>query len=245
MSAAPLVSIVTVVYNGASVIASTVSSVLSQSYGLIEYIVIDGASTDGTLDILKSYSDRIDILVSEPDEGIYDAMNKGLRVARGDYVLFMNCGDLFFDRNSVANAVNHINPSREQVLLGRWVRRTTDNKHKLCRPDISRGLFNHQAILYSKSIHAWHGEYLTVNGLTAADYVFFATLFKSSRVDCMEIDCNLSTIDIDGASSGLQTVSQKYSLDFLLGRIGKTKLVLVLALHPFYYKIKKLLGLRS
>ncbi|MEY3678354.1 MAG: hypothetical protein RI924_495 [Bacteroidota bacterium] len=89
----PKLSIITIVYNNVRDIERTVCSVLNQTYGNVEYVVIDGASTDGTLDILKKYESRLSKLITEKDKGIYDAMNKGLAIASGDYVLFMNSGD--------------------------------------------------------------------------------------------------------------------------------------------------------
>lgn len=98
----PTLSVITIVYNNAADIERTMLSVLGQTYAGIEYIVIDGASTDGTLDIINKYQSRISKLVSEPDKGIYDAMNKGLALATGDYVIFMNSGDEFYDSDTVA-----------------------------------------------------------------------------------------------------------------------------------------------
>jgi glycosyltransferase involved in cell wall biosynthesis len=98
----PILSVITVVYNNAADIERTILSVLGQAFKGIEYIVIDGLSTDGTLDIIKQYENRISKIISEKDKGIYDAMNKGLAIATGDYVLFMNSGDEFFDEETVA-----------------------------------------------------------------------------------------------------------------------------------------------
>jgi glycosyltransferase involved in cell wall biosynthesis len=92
-----------VVYNNVDHIERTLVSVLNQTYPHIEYIVIDGASTDGTLQVIEKYKDRIAKLISEPDKGIYDAMNKGLTLATGDYVLFMNSGDVIYAPETVAN----------------------------------------------------------------------------------------------------------------------------------------------
>lgn len=96
-----VLSVITVVYNNANDLERTVRSVLNQTYPYIEYVVIDGGSTDGTLAILDRYKDQINTLVSEPDGGIYDAMNKGLRLATGDYVLFMNSGDEIYSPDTV------------------------------------------------------------------------------------------------------------------------------------------------
>jgi len=100
--AKPVLSVITIVYNNVKDIERTVLSVLNQTYINIEYIVIDGLSNDGTLDIISKYKDRIAKFTSEKDEGIYDAMNKGLALATGDYVIFMNSGDEFYDSNTVA-----------------------------------------------------------------------------------------------------------------------------------------------
>jgi glycosyltransferase involved in cell wall biosynthesis len=97
----PLITIITVVYNGVADIEKTISSVLGQSYGNIEYIIIDGGSTDGTLDVIRKYDTRIAYWVSEPDRGIYDAMNKGVVLASGDWINFMNAGDTFYGTDVV------------------------------------------------------------------------------------------------------------------------------------------------
>ncbi|RZJ57693.1 MAG: glycosyltransferase [Flavobacterium sp.] len=98
----PKLSVITIVYNNVKDIDRTMLSVLNQTYPNIEYIVIDGASSDGTLEKVKQYEQRLSLLVSEPDKGIYDAMNKGLALATGDYVLFMNSGDELYAPDTVA-----------------------------------------------------------------------------------------------------------------------------------------------
>lgn len=89
----PKFSIITVTYNAAAVIEDTLQSVITQTYKNIEYIIIDGASTDRTMEIIGRYRKHIHTVVSEPDRGLYDAMNKGIRLATGDYVCFLNAGD--------------------------------------------------------------------------------------------------------------------------------------------------------
>ncbi|NDW12175.1 glycosyltransferase [Bacteroides sp. 214] len=116
---APKFSIITVTYNAESVLESTIQSVVNQSYRLFEYIVIDGASTDGTLNIIHSYNEHIHTLVSEPDKGLYDAMNKGLALATGDYVCFLNAGDSFYSPETLGNMVNTLEgTSLPDVLYG-------------------------------------------------------------------------------------------------------------------------------
>ncbi|WP_316790733.1 glycosyltransferase family 2 protein [Pedobacter frigoris] len=98
----PKLSVITIVYNNVKDIERTMLSVLNQTYPNIEYILIDGSSTDGTKDIIYKYQSKLAQFISEPDKGIYDAMNKGLALATGDYVLFMNSGDEIYTYETVA-----------------------------------------------------------------------------------------------------------------------------------------------
>ena len=104
MSHSPIISVITVVFNAENSIGRTIESVVGQSYDRLEYIIIDGKSTDKTLDIIKSY-EGIDHLLSEPDSGLYDAMNKGLELATGDYVWFLNAGDQVFQSDTMEKMV--------------------------------------------------------------------------------------------------------------------------------------------
>ena len=97
----PKLSVITIVYNNVRDIERTLLSVVNQTYPNIEYIVVDGASTDGTLELLKKYESKLSKLITEKDQGIYDAMNKGLALATGDYVLFMNSGDEIYAPDTV------------------------------------------------------------------------------------------------------------------------------------------------
>lgn len=115
------ISVVTVCYNAAATIEETIQSVLNQTYPNVEYIIIDGGSTDGTVDIIKRYADRVAYWVSEPDKGIYDAMNKGIAAATGDYINFMNAGDRFYEDKVLAKTASAISehPANEnKIFLG-------------------------------------------------------------------------------------------------------------------------------
>lgn len=113
------VTVITVSYNAESCIEKTITSVLNQSYPDIEYIVIDGGSTDGTMPIVRKYEEQICQVVSEPDNGIYDAMNKGVDRASGDWIIFMNCGDSFYDDSVVLSMCDMLNKNEADVLYGR------------------------------------------------------------------------------------------------------------------------------
>lgn len=117
MTMLPLVSVVTVVFNGEDVIERTLKNVLAQDYVNIEYIVIDGGSTDGTLEILSQYRSRLAYFCSEPDRGIYDAMNKGIAVASGAWINFMNAGDEFWSVDTISKSAAQM-LGEESVLYG-------------------------------------------------------------------------------------------------------------------------------
>ena len=116
----PLFSIITITYNAERWLEQTILSVLSQSYAGIEYIVIDGGSTDGTVEIIRRYASGITYWVSEPDKGIYDAMNKGIQRATGDYVWFINAGDSFYAANTVQQVATLIEGKKRwpDILYG-------------------------------------------------------------------------------------------------------------------------------
>lgn len=102
-------SIITINFNNKRGLEQTILSVLSQSYQDYQYIIIDGESTDGSLDIIKKYASHIYYWVSEPDNGVYNAMNKGIVKAKGDYIIFMNSGDSFYDSNVLSNTLPYLN----------------------------------------------------------------------------------------------------------------------------------------
>lgn len=97
----PLITFITVVYNGVKELDSTVQSILSQTEKRFEYFIIDGGSTDGTLDLIKKYESQLSGWISEPDHGLYDAMNKGMKMGTGKYLCFMNAGDLVYDKDTL------------------------------------------------------------------------------------------------------------------------------------------------
>ena len=112
----PTFSVITVCRNAQHTIEDTLQSVITQSYHHVEYIVIDGNSTDGTLSIIRRYQERITHVVSEPDRGLYDAMNKGLRLATGDYVCFLNAGDCFHEDDTLQQMVHRLHAAGLQEL---------------------------------------------------------------------------------------------------------------------------------
>ena len=112
------ISIVTAVKNGADVIRDTLESVAAQSYSKIEHIVVDGASTDSTLDVVKEHGTHVSTLISEPDTGVYDAFDKGLRLCTGDVVAFLNCGDSYTSPSAISNVVEEFSSKKVDSVFG-------------------------------------------------------------------------------------------------------------------------------
>ena len=105
----PVFTVITVTRNAEATLDDTIQSVITQSYHHVEYILVDGASTDGTLPIINRYHDRIAAVVSETDHGLYDAMNKAIGMATGDYLIFLNSGDCFHDDDTLLHVVHQLN----------------------------------------------------------------------------------------------------------------------------------------
>lgn len=126
------VSIITVVFNNEKTISDTIKSVLNQTYHDIEYIIVDGKSTDDTLKIIKSYGSKINIVISEKDYGIYDAMNKGVAIASGDVIGFINADDMLYDKHCIKKIINNFNEDID-VVYGDKTYVNRNDKSKLVR----------------------------------------------------------------------------------------------------------------
>lgn len=149
-----LVSIVTVVLNAEDLVEETILSVIEQEYPHIEFIIVDGGSTDGTIEIIKKYKDNISLFVSEKDNGIYDAMNKAIGLANGKWINFMNAGDSFVNQRSVSSAMNEAFPNTD-VLYGDHYY-CDGGKKELRKSNIqnvySTIVFNHQSMFYKTKL---------------------------------------------------------------------------------------------
>jgi len=148
----PRVTIVTVCKNAVDTIEKTIKSVVTQSYPNIEYIIIDGASTDGTQGIVKNYENQLTHFQSEPDKGIYDAMNKGIQAVTGDWINFMNAGDYFYDENAVEKIISHEKNTVSLLYCDVFVQRNNELIIRQHKPIFQYGLYNnicHQAVFYN------------------------------------------------------------------------------------------------
>lgn len=201
-STVPQFTVITVCRNESSNIRLTCESIISQRFEFFEWIVVDGASTDGTLDILEEYKDRIDCLISEPDAGIYNAMNKGISKASGEYLIFMNGGDSFSDAD-VLNAV--ASAPQKEIIYGdiAFAGLNSEVKHF---PDVLpegfllENMMPHQASYIKRQLFELHGSY-DESYAVAGDYDLFVRLIQVSRVSSTRVDRVLAFFDNEGVSS--------------------------------------------
>lgn len=185
----PKISIITIVYNDVSNIRETIESVLEQTYKNIEYIVIDGGSTDGTVEIINKFVDKIDFWVSESDGGIYPAMNKGLKFATGDVINMMNSGDKYNKKEVVGKVAEFFREKEElSFVLGKSKFVNLDGTDALLGKeemltDLEIGRFtsiSHQAFFYKKSLHEDFDLY-DLKYKICADGHFMYKVYQSSK----------------------------------------------------------------
>ena len=206
----PLITIVTVVFNGEQYLEETIYSVVNQTYDNIEYIIIDGGSTDSTIDIISKYDHAIDYWVSEKDKGIYDAMNKAIKLANGDWVNFLNSDDYFKDKfvvEKISKALRTVN--REVSLVygrlnivdkNKKIVRQIGNNLRIVKEKLEHTLpIPHQSQFVRLSTIKKIGLFDT-NYTIAADYDLTLKIFKRKKIFYLD-DIVVSEMRINGVSS--------------------------------------------
>ncbi|WP_062307753.1 glycosyltransferase family 2 protein [Polynucleobacter sinensis] len=179
-STMPLVTIITVVYNAVELIEETIKSVINQSYKNIEYLIIDGGSNDGTLQIITRYKYKIKTLISENDAGIYDAMNKGIKLARGDYVGIIGAGD-WYEKDAISSAVATFLKTEADVVFGDVEivdEETGISRRQLSRKDlmpITMSSISHPSTFTRRSLYL--ASFFDTKFKIAADYNLFLALY--------------------------------------------------------------------
>lgn len=177
----PLVSIITVVYNGESSIEKTIQSVINQTYDNIDYIIIDGGSSDGTIDLIKKHNDKIAYWISETDKGISDAFNKGIKASKGEWINFLNCADVFTSNNVVNNMAFHFCDYDIVTAFAKFgeffiPKRLLTNEDKLHK----KAMISHQASFIKKSIFDEIGMFDN-NFSIRMDYDFWLRALKKYK----------------------------------------------------------------
>ena len=199
----PLVSIITVVYNGEKFLEETIQSVISQTYENVEYIIIDGGSTDGTLDIIKRYEDKIDYWISEKDKGIYDAMNKGIDVASGEIMGLINADD-WYEKDTIDMVIKKYSGDKNfDIFHGNL--NYINKSEKIYKPNFShrkmllQGMsLYHPTCFVKRSIY--EEEKFDVNYQLAADYKLIFSMMLKEKKFCY-IDKVLANMRAGGAGT--------------------------------------------
>lgn len=199
-------SVITVTYNDLQNLERTLKSIQAQQRNLFEWLVIDGNSTDGTQAFLKNNTFQPDRCISEPDNGIYDAMNKGLALARGEYLVFLNAGDTFYDTDTLSIVMQAINNQKNpDFVYGDAIEKNSGNAMNL-RPSRSLqhrfiGMFtHHQSMYYSNALIRKHHLIFDTSFSVAADYKFTCEFLNVSTSE-LYIPKPLSIFGLGGISS--------------------------------------------
>lgn len=199
-----LYTIVTVCYNAESCIEQTIKSVLSQKRELFEYIIIDGKSKDGTMLIVDKYKAEIDVVVSEPDQGIYDAMNKAIGLAKGDYINFMNAGDCFVNSSVLEDMSSSMEAGKTDVVFGNEVVMLDGLYYEVeatpfyAPPYIKHSMgFNHQCTFVRTEVARKYPFDLQYR--LAADYNMIMTIYRN-KGSFLKVPLPVAYFDTNGVS---------------------------------------------
>jgi glycosyltransferase involved in cell wall biosynthesis len=199
-----VISVITINYNNKEGLAETIKSVISQSYREIEYIVIDGGSNDGSVDVIKQYAGHISFWASEKDHGIYHAMNKGIQKATGEYLLFLNSGDYLSKEDSLHKIATSSNG--EAIIYGDLIVKTSDSSWIKTLPStlsfdfFLKDCLPHSATLIKKALFDQAGLYNEQNKIVS-DWEFFMNVICKFNADYKHIGEPISVFMEDGISS--------------------------------------------
>jgi len=213
------VSIITSVYNNEKTIEDAVKSVLSQTYPNIEYIVVDGASKDNTVSVIKKYQDKISTFVSERDKGIYDGLNKGVSLATGDVIAFLHSDDIYADENIISEVVEHFKKTNTDSIYGDLVYVDKEDTSKIFRYWQSgeysfKKLCNgwmppHPTFFVKKEFYDKYGKFDLDFGI-AADYDFMLRMLGKYKITTSYLPKVLYKMRVGGASNrSLKNIIQK------------------------------------
>jgi len=207
----PLISVITVCYNAAATLEDTIRSVVNQTYPNIEYIVVDGASTDRSMDIINKYSHRISTIISEQDKGIYDAMNKGIAKASGQYILFLNAGDCFTSTHTLHGIARCVDGRNAEIYFGKivWVDtthhhiHTTNHSHIQFQSQLYYENFPHPATIYNRDVFRKYGLF-NLTYKVYADYEWNLRALVEHHAPFYYFDNLVTTFYTGGISNNIQ-----------------------------------------
>ena len=204
------VSVITVVFNNKHTLKDTIDSVLQQDYANIEYIIVDGGSTDGTIELIKSYGERICKFISEPDNGLYDAINKGIKLATGEVVGLLHSDDLFSNSNVISKIVAAFKDSGADSVYGDLHYVDKEDTQKVIRNwrsgYYSKGKFErgwmppHPTFYVKRKVYLVHGLYDT-GFKSAADYELMLRLLYKVGISANYIKDTLVHMRVGGESN--------------------------------------------
>ncbi len=204
------VSIITISFNAEETISDTIKSVINQDYENIEYIIVDGASKDKTISIIKSFGFSVSKFISEPDKGIYDAMNKGLALATGDVIGILNADDIYADTKVISNVVNRFLEDKVEGLYADLVYVKRDDTNKITRywrsGNYSKGKFlkgwmpPHPTFFVKREIYEKYGNF-NLDLRSAADYEIMLRFIHKHEIKITYLPCIITKMRVGGQSN--------------------------------------------
>jgi glycosyltransferase involved in cell wall biosynthesis len=227
MSTSSLVSVITVCFNSEKTIARTIESVLGQTYKNFEYLIVDGMSTDGTIDIVKQYESKFEgrmRWISEKDGGVYDAMNKGINLATGTIIGIINSDD-WYEPDALARVMQEHEKKGEGVFYG-MLRYWSAGKEKMIRTlhheFLPQDTLPHPTCFISRSLYKELGGYRQ-EYVYAADYELLLRFYASKKVTFVLINAVLANFTDGGMSTHYldQTLKETYSIQYRYGYISR------------------------
>jgi glycosyltransferase involved in cell wall biosynthesis len=229
----PRVTVITINYNDLTGLKATIESVIHQKYSDFEYLIIDGESTDGSVHLINEYDQNFFKVLVEKDKGIYHAMNKAISIAKGEWLIFMNSGDIFADYSSLELAMQDIKKD-DDVIYADWI---YANSGKCIKASKNKMSIRHQSVIYKKNLHDIYGTYVVSPGVTISDYIFFSSITQALW---RYHNRPLSICEETGVSSHIAHFYQRIAVDFIFGRYNVLSLVIIFLLYPSYSFIKKI-----
>jgi glycosyltransferase involved in cell wall biosynthesis len=230
------VSVITVCLNDPAGLRATLDSALAQDYADVELVVIDGGSAAATQAVLDAYRHRLACCVSEPDQGIYDAMNKGLHRATGEWAIMMNAGDVFCATDALRSNIDIIIASGAAWGGGSSLVKFADGSQRRYQADPSRGVFHQQSLFVRRSLHEKYGYFVVDRRSHAWDFFFF-NLLQNEPFQATQLP--VAVCDGAGVSSTVENYLQACALAFVFGHQGRVKTALKLLLYPAYRRLRR------
>lgn len=211
-------SIITINLNNKAGLQKTIDSVITQTCKDFEWVIIDGGSTDGSRELIEKYADNVSYWISEPDRGIYNAMNKGIRLSHGEYLQFLNSGDSFFDKNVLSNVAPLLAGKDyyvgNEMRKGRIIKQKLSTPQQICNTLLTNGI-SHQTVFINRRIFDTYGMYCEDKKIVSDWWLFFKSIIIGDAT-VEKLPFTIDNFDTNGISTNCKSNALAEKQNFLL-----------------------------